>query len=177
MKPQHGDTIVIHNPFVWTDLTTYLAAIIRYFTKSYYNHSESIVEIKGELYSFGALANGYTQRSMNDFLEGKKLTDLLILRPKFDYNKETFTTTAISFIGRKYNYEGTLFCQLIYQVTKERLWVGAILYKKATRRLYCSEACACLYFVSGFEDMKNYYKTDPNELVMSSEFDKFEYTI
>lgn len=176
MKAQHGDTVLIYNPFKWNDWHTYVSALIRIFIKLHYNHCESIVEIDGSLYSFGALKDGYTKRTLEEMLAGKDVEDLAILRPKFTFDSYKFRSTAISFIGIKYNYIGTFFDQAILQVTNDKVWIGAKALNMACRKLYCSEACAALYFFCGVDSFKEYYRTSPKDLYLSPSFDKFELT-
>ena len=138
---QEGDILLIHTK------KGFLPKGIRWATKCHYNHAALVVKAMGELYILEAVENGFIlTKSLEKFLkEIPEKREIMGRRPK----TQNFTSFRDSYlrigfiIGNKYDYKSLLWSQLIWQFTKK--WRGKRDIK-ASKRIYCSEACAYAYY-------------------------------
>lgn len=143
-----GDVILTHTKFnPKEDRVSILSALIRFFTNNYWNHAKYVVQVGDELKIQEALAHGIVERSIEEALDGK---DILIMKPVVKLTrgeKALYSKYAKRLKGVKYDYFGTLFFQLIKQLTG--IWIGSRDLKLETPK-YCSEAPITLHhFVRG----------------------------
>lgn len=139
-----GDVILEHTKFnPKEDKVSILSALIRYFTKNYWNHAKYIVESKNRLRVQEALAQGIVERDLEDALLGRDILIMRTVTPLTKVQKSNFSSLAERLVGVKYDYLGTLFFQLIKQLTGK--WYGTrdLSFNKAK---YCSEAPMFLYY-------------------------------
>lgn len=170
-----GDIILEYTPFNWKNIWTYIPACIRFFQGLYtqglycpYNHVAIIVKIHEQYYVFESVANGVIYRRYKDFMKDTDNKNLLYLRPKFSFDDEIVKKKALENVGKKYDYAGTLFFQLIQQITDERVDLSPKDIKKQIERFYCSEFVAYL-FNQGTNGVayKDFSNIDPEDLYES----------
>ncbi len=140
-----GDVILEHTDFnPKEDYISILSALIRFFTRNYWNHAKYVVERDGFLMIQEALANGIVERTPKEALLDR---DILIMKPVTKLTikeKMKYNSYALRMVGVKYDYFGTLFFQLIKQFTG--LWLGSRDVKIFTPK-YCSEAPITLHYL------------------------------
>lgn len=138
-----------------------------------FSHTAVIALYDGELYVYECIGKGLIRNRMYDWLKERKLTDLQIQIPDFKYDEETVNVLCRILHKRKikYDFKSTLFHKLIEQVTNERVWVGARIYKRAIRVLNCSEFNGYVtYIMSEGKLHTNWFKDDPQDFFISKNF-------
>lgn len=139
-----------------------LAKGIQFFDGIYYHHALT--------YSGGYLYEAAERVIVSD-LDRLKGSEILVLRlktpftekEKLEFEKELFKS-----LGKKYDYTGTLFFQLLYILTFRRIWLGRT-GKKARRRYYCTELVAdVINKVRGY--FPEPWKTSPSVIMKLSPF-------
>lgn len=138
-----GDIILTHTKFnPKEDKVSILSALIRYFTNNYWNHAKYVVRVGNELMIQEALAHGIVERTLEDALIDR---DILIMKPVTKLTrdeKSLYSKYSKRLKGVKYDYFGTMFFQLIKQLTGK--WIGSRDVKLETPK-YCSEAPMTLH--------------------------------
>lgn len=138
---QTGDIYVMHSPLVWYKPKSWLSALIRMFTKSYWNHAGIFVSDWGVIFANEAEATGIITSPAKDRFKG--LT-ILIRRPKAPIDEKMFAVKVNYKVGvTGYDFSGILFYQIIYQLTGH--WLGTNSKEKAEKRMYCSEYVGWAY--------------------------------
>lgn len=149
-----GDLLIVHRPFIWKVLATYLSAIIRFFT-GFYNHTDVIVKIYGKLYVLGAVGRGVILISFDKWI---RMHHRVFVIAKADRNYSE--TEVLRHSGKKYDLKTLLFTQPIYILSRwfikflfkyfqikinnnDGFWIG----KKgivSERKVVCSELAALI---------------------------------
>jgi hypothetical protein len=158
-----GDIILFHTPLVWYKPMSWLSALIRLFTKSYYNHVGVVVCNWGVPFLNEAIEIGVTPIMLSERING---SDIRVIRPKSPImDEKTFAMQANSKLGRTgYDFKGLLFYQLIYQLTGH--WLGHTDAGHADRRMYCAEYGAWMYK----NIFKDWWEVAPNVIDQSVAF-------
>jgi hypothetical protein len=158
---QSGDIVIFRNEFVWYQPITWLATLIRFFTKSPYNHAGIVVTSWGVPMINEALGGGIRCRPADKYLARRK-SSILILRPKVPVDEREFCIQANSLIGTKYNFKG-LIDQLIYRVTGR--WTGHTgRFAETYNRLICTQYVAWCY------GLHAWWKYSVKELLDNNDF-------
>lgn len=158
---QSGDIILIRTKSL-------IGTLIRFFQNLWgnncpYNHVAIIAQDKGIYYVYESLTTGFVRTPYT--MWNTKNKEFVILRPTFDFNKDKLNELCFNIVGTKYDFVGTLWIQLIQQVSDERINLGTNNKKKAEKRLYCSEAVAYLFNMSSKHIMYvNWMLTDPQDI-------------
>jgi hypothetical protein len=143
IKLEVGDVILEHTNFnPKEDVVSILSALIRFFTRNYWNHAKYVVESNGKIMIQEALAKGIVERTP---IEALKERDILVMKPVTpltESEKRYYSLLAEELKGVKYDYFGTMFFQLIKQLTG--LWLGSRDIRLDTPK-YCSEAPMTLH--------------------------------
>jgi len=156
-----GDIILIRTKSL-------IGTLIRFFqnlwgVKCPYNHVAIIAYDKGVYYVYESLSTGFVRTPYTQW--DTKNKEFIIIRPTFDFNKEKVDNLCLKLIGTKYDFVGTLWMQLIQQVSDERINIGTKNKQKAGKRLYCSEAIAFIFNRSSKGIMYvNWMLTDPQDI-------------
>lgn len=161
---QEGDIILIHTK------KGFVPKGIRFFTKCHYNHSAIVVMSMGELCILEAIERGLMiTKTLEQYLEETpRKREIVVLRPKlgFKVKKHTLYSRLKDIIGRPYDFKSLLYSQLIQQITKKYRWKGAR-NMKASKHIYCSEACAYAYP----KIFPNWWAISPADIFKSDKFD------
>lgn len=150
-KLETGDILLLHIPFRWYDLRSYLSWIIRKVTKSKWNHTAVLYKLDHvvlvvEALSKGVIATGFQRWEKKHVGYSYKIFRTKRVEPK--------KTLEFSF-GKKYDFWSTIFYQVIYILTKR--WLGRI-DKQSETKVNCSELAA-LYL-----EMPNAYAASPEDI-------------
>jgi len=150
-----GDVLNVRHPFKWSKPFRYISATIRFFTKCYYNHSAIIVSNWGKVYVAEAASKGIIVTPFEDW---KTDLEYSVYRPKFMVKEKLVARKIMCKQGYTgYDFSGTLFHQLVYQVSN--VWIGRK-GKKSEKRQYCSEYIAWIYQ----EYFPEYWKVAPDDI-------------
>jgi hypothetical protein len=157
--------------FMWSKPKTWLAPLIRFFTKFEYNHSVVFIVRDGITWVYEAKAEGVVKSRFLDWKFDVTTEKALLLEPLFNFNLDVFEETCEKSLGTKYDFESTLFHQLIRQLTNERVWIGQKTIEHASREVNCSEFAAFLYWRASQHRMfDNWYMADPSDLFDLNKF-------
>lgn len=133
MTFQTADIILVKVNRFSTWYRKLLGKLIQFFDGVYYHHGGTIAG----MYFYQADTRVVRDRPevslMNDEIIVLRLRTPLTARETYLYEKMTSEA-----LGRKYDYLGTLFHQLIYILTFRRIWIGKT-GPAASRRPYCTE--------------------------------------
>lgn len=157
-----GDVGMYRNEFWLASPVTWLAAAIRWATRSKYNHAVVFVNVFGRLMIYEALGNGIRCRPANKFLIRKR-SEILILRKKENLStldEFDFAVKANNLLGTEYGFKDILY-QAWYRLTGK--WLGPE-NDTALKALTCTE------FVAYMHHLPSYYKASPKELLQSTDF-------
>lgn len=138
----------------------WISKVIRYFMEKYrknlglkpmevYSHAAMVIDMWGVLYVTEALQGGITITPLEEAYGKYSLKDLKLKTPRKSYSKserECMSKIASKNAFRPTRYD---FLALLWQIkrvnhaknTVDPNWSGST-EDKATRRLYCTEACA-----------------------------------
>ena len=138
-KPRVGDILLVRSK-------GFVPAGIRLLTNCYYNHAAIIVQAMGELCVLEAIGRGFMITKTYEEYKQETCREYAIMRPRdgVEQRATVINERVISIIGKPYDYKSLLYSQIIKQVSKRDKWKGAK-DMKATKRIYCSEACAYVY--------------------------------
>jgi hypothetical protein len=156
-----GDILLIRTKSI-------IGTLIRFFQNLFgekcpYNHIAIIAKDKGVYYVYESIASGFVRTPYTMWNTRNK--EFIIIRPKFDFNTEKVEILCNELVGTKYDFLGTLWVQLIQQITDERLNIGTNNQEKAKKRLYCSEAIAYIFNKASKHIMYvNWMLTDPQDI-------------
>lgn len=158
---QPGDIVLYRNEWMPTDPITYLSVLVRLFTQCWYNHCGVIVSNWGVLTINEALGKGVVGRPAELHLERTK-SKIKILRPRFEFDQNEFSTKANSALERPYSFRNLVFAQLLYRLTG--IWIGD---KRDSvgKGMVCSEYCAWTH------DLAYWWKLSARELENHEGFD------
>ncbi len=170
-KLEYVAVVSVHHPFVWWKPMRYICAAIRFFTKSYWNHSAILVKEKGRSdYIVEMGAKGIERSEYVEWCEDKIIH---VHKPTFKYDKQhmMLIISLLLKLKMKYDYRGTFWYQLLYSIGKfiNRIfgtnikWMGFTSAGRAAQKFYCSELVAFLFHeTSGF--LEEWYKMSPSHL-------------
>ena len=133
-----------------------ISKLIRWATKSQFNHTAIFVEIWGQPYIIDAQENGVNVKSFEEWTNEYKYS-YIVTRAPFTIDEKAFSLKALSKVGTTaYDFEGLLIKQPIELLT------GKWKKKKARHeedKMYCSEYVAWCY---GLDDS---YRTSPADFL------------
>jgi|TARA_R110000851_G_scaffold112921_3_gene237314 hypothetical protein len=159
---QTGDIISTYTPFEWKRPMTYMAPLIRFFTKYKYTHVAIALECWGSMFICEAFTSGIIIRPVKEFPDKMKVS---VIRPNFEIDKIGLSKKALSKVSTtKYDLLSLVFFQIIYQITGK--WYGHTKARKAEKKFYCSEYVAWLYM----NVFSKWYMTTPEDIHKSEDF-------
>lgn len=147
-----------------------LAKIIKRFQKCKWNHAGMFIEISGQLFICESKKRGICLTNWNTYLKEDK--EYLILKPKFEYNKDKLLTFCIPYCGNvPYDFFNLLFHQPIkFWFNK---WIGRKS-SKADKRFICGEWVLYIYWmISG--NFMSWHKSAPVDIFESHLFKHVEF--
>ena len=179
VKAKHGDQVGVLCYIRPLHLTDYIRFFILFFINfkyittlqwgriCWYHHIASLVEEDGVLYVYEAVSPVYRNSGpWEEYKRSKSIKAFLLLRPNFNFDPETVTRAANTMVGKPYDYWGTCFLQLFYNLSFESVWLGTRNILKALKKVYCSEAGANIcYEASEGRYFKEPYKASPMTLI------------
>jgi len=181
MVVEGGHIALVKIRFNWRNPMTWIVPIEIFFINLWnwfkgdtiikYNHCVAFILEDGILWVYEAKAEGVVKQRFLDWKFSNEVEGALGLAPKFEFDKSKFNDLAHDSLGIKYDFQSTLFHQLLYQLTDERVWIGQKSFTGAKRRLNCSEFVAYLYNYSTKNNIfENWYMTDPEDLADPNKF-------
>lgn len=156
-----GDIILFKTPFYLLKPMSWLAALIRLFTGSPYNHAGIVHEINGRLFFCEADENGVHTELLESRLEGSK-SKILILRPRFNFNAEIINFNCENILGRKYG-EWLLIKYAFAILT------GQPMRSEEARK---GNTFVCTHVAAYVHGLNNWWRTSPKELYNDPRFIK-----
>jgi hypothetical protein len=150
-KFKTGDILLLHIPFRWYDLRSYLSWAIRFFTSSHWNHTAVLYKLDHVILVVEAMSKGVVATEFERWKKDHKDYSYEIYRT---HQVEPKLTLEISF-GKKYDFWSTLFYQVFYVLTGR--WFGPI-GKQSEKKVNCSELAA-LYL-----KIPNAYAANPEKI-------------
>lgn len=160
-----GDAIHRHSPFLWYKPKRYVSALIRLITKSWSGHTATIVWIMGQVF---VAESDEGKIQLIPYNLWAKDAEIVIGRKMELSNRKRrkLASLALSQLGKKYDFKGTVIDQLILQLRGK--WYGHT-GSNAEDKMYCSEYFAWLYNkVLGM--YPDWYKTATNVLYNDNRF-------
>jgi hypothetical protein len=156
-----GDIIVFYTPFNWKKIPTYLAALIRFFAKVKYNHCAVYVKNWGQGFINEAIDKGVIPEIASHRLRNVHVK--IIRNPRVGtVPEDVIARKANRVLGyTKYDYLGTMFHQLIWQLSGKRWWIGPKTREEAEKKMYCYEYAAWVHE----EYYPNWWKIDLDEML------------
>ena len=139
--------VSVRHPFVWKIPMRYMSAAIRFFTRSYYNHTALLEEYEdGSRKIVEMNANGINRHDYDEWAQDYLIE---VHRPMFDVEHgkaQTIIDLCVE-LKLKYDYRGTLWYQMVWSIGKainrwfgtNIKWMGYTSAGKAAQRFYCSE--------------------------------------
>jgi hypothetical protein len=141
------------NPF--KDPVSILAALIRFFSRSSWNHVELLIEDGKEKYVIGAVFPEVRKVSFEEWEKFiKRKTQVMEISSS--RSPEEMIDIAKALVGLKYDRDALLIFMPFYLIHK--LWLGRQ-NQKASKAFYCFEV---LGFVAGWPD---FYKITPKQAI------------
>jgi hypothetical protein len=177
---QTGDCFIERVEFNLFNFETWLAPFIRFFInlerwfkkkkRCSRNHSGDFEWINGELWVWEARAKGYTKRLASSKFDKLKEKNVDVLRPMFPFNRETWVKAGENMEGKPYDWAGTLFFHLVYQISNK--WLRK---EVQTNSFFCNSSTGYRYYISTmFTVFKDWYKIDTEDLWKSKLFFKIK---
>jgi hypothetical protein len=143
-----GDVILYHTGFSYKPVS-WLALLIRLFTKSYWNHAGLVVQIEGRLFISEALGGGVRVRPLSYYLD-RRFCKIKLLKLKAFHEPGALpeiTARAFDKLGCKYDIKN-LFDHLWKAITGGK-WTGYT-ENHAAGAMVCSEYVAYCYSLKGW---------------------------
>ena len=110
-KLQAGDVITTYTPFEWKRPVTYMAPMIRFFTKYKYTHTAIVLECWGSIFVCEAYTSGIIIRPIESFPDKMKVS---VIRPKFEFDQRELSKKALSKVSTtKYDLLSLIFFQIL----------------------------------------------------------------
>lgn len=164
----------IKNPNTWLNpLVKFFINIWNKFNKKPYvrsSHVGIVADHNGELWFWESVKDGFipTKRIKDRFYKDE---NIIVLIPKFSYQRVEVDNICKNLNGTPYDYPGTIIQQLVYQITNEKLWLGD---KKVdqSKKLYCVEGVCYIYNQMNRTHFPEWYKCDQKDLYFSDLFKK-----
>ena len=168
-KLEHLQTgvIILHRTPASINPISWVAAAIRFFTKSKYNHVSTVVNNWRVPFINEAIEKGITATSATERLIGQ---DVKILMMKGLPKEKEWAKKANAYLGNTgYDFTSLLLFQPILILTKK--WIGRK-EGKADRKLYCSEYVAKLiYETYNISSFKEWWTVAPVKIEESTAFE------
>jgi hypothetical protein len=145
-----GQVISVHTPFEWNKPLRYLSVLIRFFTKSFWNHSAIIYVASGIPFVAESDINGVVMYPLKNMSPNKTIRI-------YSLNLPVDSGRIVSRVGiSKYDFRALFIHHLVNIYFG--IWIGPKSPGAAYERFTCSEFVAwCLNFPSA-------YRTRPDEL-------------
>lgn len=126
--------ILVRHNFSIFDVSSWLSALIRFFTKGYYNHSALLFVIEDKTFVLEARFGGIVVATWDEWLKHRPNKKFMIGTTHIPLNIDNFYNCW----GVKYDIK-SLFQQAVYITTGK--WFG----KNATDKVNCAEVIAWIY--------------------------------
>lgn len=131
-----------------------ISKMIRWATKSEFNHTALYIEIWGQPYIIDAQENGVNVKPFDQW-QKEYGYDYIVTRPPFEVDEKRTAVKAMSKVGlTAYDFEGLIIKQPIELLTGK--WKKK---KDEQHKMYCSEFVAWVYYVN------DSYKTSPADFL------------
>lgn len=122
-----------------------LAKLIQFFDGVYYHHGGHVSN--GRLYEADIRV---IQSDPDERLAGDNIIVLRLRKPLTETERYLYEQISREAVGRKYDFWGTLFHQLVYILTFRRIWIGKTGHA-AQKKPYCTElAVEAIHEIRGY---------------------------
>lgn len=157
MMLEDGDIILVKVNHFSKWYRKLFAMLVRFFDGVYYHHSQ--IHYQGFLWE----ANTEVVAQLPDYNRGDEVLILRLKKPLTEAEAIRFNELLEKLSGRRYDYWGAMFHQLIYILSFRRIWIGKR-GKDADRKPYCTElVTSIMYEIRGY--FPEHYKTGPSKLL------------
>lgn len=168
---QTGDILLFYTRFNWKKPITYLSAAIRFFARVKYNHAAVYIKnwnvgFVNEAVGRGVISEIASHRMKNVEVKIRRLKD-----PYYTPGSE-IAKKANSVLGyTRYDFLGTLWYQLLFQLSGKRFWLGPENKNESMKRMYCYEYAAWVHDIA----YPDWWKVDLDEVIKGKQaFTVFE---
>lgn len=115
------------------------------FVEGFYHHGGHIA--RGKIYEADTKV---IRSNPEERLAGDNIIVLRLRKPLTEWERTLYEQISDEALGRKYDFWGTLFHQLIYVLTFRKIWIGKT-GKAARKRPYCTElAVEAIHQIRGY---------------------------
>lgn len=155
-----GDLILVKVNSFTTWYKRVFASMIRFFDGVYYHHAQMYFE--GQLWE----ANETVERMPLSRNYGDEIL-VLRLKEELSYKEKNKVKLLLQYnLGRKYDYFGAMFHQLVYILFFRRVWIGRK-GRRADHKPYCTElVTSIMHQIRGY--FPEHYKIAPSKLIQLS---------
>ncbi len=146
--------VSVHHPFRWNKWLRYVTALIRFFTRSHWNHFALLEQYEDGSVAIVEMNNDGINRH-KDFWAWAEDKEIRIFSFDIQYDRKVAQTMLdiMVKIKVKYDYRGTTWYGLLYAIgnaLNERFgtgvkWLGFTSAGRAAERFYCSEFAAFVW--------------------------------
>lgn len=161
MTFETGDIILIKVNNFTTWYRWLLAKLIQFFDGVYYHHAGTIAD--GLLYEADTRV---IRRLPGSRLAGDEIIVFRLRKPLTDAERYLYEHLAQQSLGKRYDYWGALFHQLVYILTFRRIWIGKSR-RSHFKHPYCTELS--VYMIN---QIRGYFpqpwKTGPSALLQQA---------
>jgi len=149
-----------------------LSKLIRFFSKSQWSHSSIVFDSWYKLFAAEADIEGVVPNTIEDSI---KDCEILILRPKFQFEEKPLDQLITSHLGKhRYNFFLLIVVQLIYQLTGK--WIAKGDDGDRLKRAICGQFNMYIWHVYSNEELfKDWYKATPQSIFESDLFEHIQY--
>jgi len=151
----------------------FLSKAIQWFEKCKWSHTSLVINIWDTNFTEEAEIEGLVINKIEDSIKGN---EILLLRPKFNYDSIELSKQVISMAGKhRYNFFKLIIVQIIWQVF--HIWVGKVDTNDKLRRVICGEFVAYVYHILSKDILfKDWYEATPKSLFESDLFEHYNLT-
>ncbi len=157
--------------FIWNKPDSWLGVPIKFMDNFWrrikgqelnpYTHILTIGLKEGKLHAFEAISKYKGTPIEERFID---LERYLVLKPKFRFDPNKISKTAISLEGKKYDIIG-IWNEFVCMCTDGRLWIGQ---RKLGRTTFCTESAAFIYYHGTDGELyETFYDENPNDFYFS----------
>ena len=152
-----------------------LSRIIRFFSGKY-SHASIVFDSWYKCFVAEADMKGVVPNSIEDSIKG---CEILVLRPKFDFDIKLLDQLITSHLGKhRYNFFLLIIMQLVYQLSNKKIWLYWGKNGKQLRKTVCGQFVAYIYNeYSQGKNFNDWAKATPQSLFESDLFEHLELEI
>lgn len=151
----HGSILLVHNPFVASQVMTYLGAIIRWLAKTHWNHCAIVIKKLGSLYVIESPYPKVKKTELHEWLRAYK-REIKVININHSLRGEELTERVINKVGCRYDLSSLILFMPIFIITGN--WIGRK-EGKGIDKPFCFELVAWVY------QFPNWFCIQPKEFI------------